>query len=274
MPRTRHLVVNADDFGFTRDVNEGIVQCFRNGVLRSTSLMANGAAFEDAVRRAAENPGLDVGCHLVLTGGETVSAPVSPLPETIPQLLRNLPSAQWIAREFRAQVNKTLDAGIRPTHLDTHKHTHLLPPALDAALLIAEEYAIPWIRRPFDLPLGAPRPSLRRSLAAAALRPLQIPFAEALRRRRCCATDYFAGFRMTGKFQTEQLLELLDSLPAGTGEFMCHPGICGPELQAAPTRLKASREAELQALTSPRVAQRAAELDIAFVSFAELEANR
>ncbi len=266
----RRLVVNADDFGFTRDVNEGIVRCFRNGILRSTTLMANGAAFDDAVRLAAENPGLDVGCHLVLTGGNTVSTPVSRLPETIPQLLRNLPSSEWIVRELRAQVDKTLRSGIRPTHLDTHKHTHLLPKVLEAVLLVAEEYAIPWIRRPFDLPLGAPRPSLRRALAAAALRPLQIPFAEALRRRRRRATDYFAGFRMTGKFQTGQLLELLDNLPAGTGEFMCHPGVCGSELQAAPTRLKASREAELQALTSPRIQQRAAELGIAFVSFAEL----
>ncbi len=232
--------------------------------------MANGAAFEDAVCRATENPDLDIGCHLVLTGGKTVSEPVSRLPETIPQLLYNLPSSEWIVREFRAQVNKTLQSGIRPTHLDTHKHTHLLPRVLEALLLIAKEYAIPWIRRPFDLSGGAPRLSLPLSLIAAAVRPLQIPFTEALLRRRYCATDYFAGFRMTGKFQTEQLLELLDSLPVGTGEFMCHPGICGSELQSAPTRLKKSREAELRALTSPQVERRAADLGIEFVSFAEL----
>ena len=270
MPRARRLVVNADDFGFTRDVNEGIVRCFQNGILRSTTLMANGAAFDNAVRLAVENPGLDIGCHLVLTGGKTVSNPVSHLPETVPQLLCNLPSAEWIVREFRAQVDKTLRSGIRPTHLDTHKHTHLLPRVLEAVLSIAEEYAIPWVRRPFDLPLVAPRPSMSPALTAAALRPLQIPFTEALLRRRCRATDYFAGFRMTGKFQTDQLLELLDNIPAGTGELMCHPGLCGPELQSAPTRLKKSREAELRALTAPQVKRRAAELGVRFVSFAEL----
>lgn len=270
MPRARRLVVNADDFGFTRDVNEGIVHCFQHGILRSTSLMANGDAFDDAARLAAENPGLDVGCHLVLVGGESVSAPSCRLPETLPRLLRSLPPAAWIAREFRAQVEKTIRAGIRPTHLDTHKHTHLLPPVLDAFLRTAEEYGIPWVRRPFDLPLGGFAPSLRRTLAAAALRPLEIPFAEALRRRRRRAADYFAGFRLTGGFQTGQLLTLFDRLPEGTGELMCHPGICGAELRAAATRLKESREAELRALTSPRVKQRAAELGIAFVGFADL----
>lgn len=274
MPRARRLVVNADDFGFTRDVNEGIVRCLRHGILRSTTLMANGAAFDDAVRLAGENPGLDVGCHLVLIGGESVSSPVSRLPATIPLFLRSLPSAEWLAREFRAQVEKTIRAGIRPTHLDTHKHTHLLPKVREAVLQIAEEYEIPWVRRPFDLPLGFLAPNLHRALAAAALHPLQkIPFTEALARRSLRATDYFAGFRMTGGLQTEQLLELFERLPAGTGELMCHPGICGAELRAAPTRLQESREAELRALTSPRVRRRAADLGIDFVSFADLSAE-
>jgi predicted glycoside hydrolase/deacetylase ChbG (UPF0249 family) len=64
----KRLIVNADDFGFTRDVNAGIVECHRNGILTATTLMANGDAFKDAVRLAKENPTLDIGVHLVLVG--------------------------------------------------------------------------------------------------------------------------------------------------------------------------------------------------------------
>ena len=270
MSTVRRLIVNADDFGFTRDVNEGILQCFRDGILRSTTLMANGDAFDDAVSLAAKNRDLDIGCHLVLIGGQAVSEPATKLPTTLPALIRHLPRRDWIQNEFQAQIEKLIQSGIRLTHLDAHKHTHLVPRVLDAMLRVARDFEIPWIRRPFDLPRVATRSSLKTALISAAIRPLQIPFSESLRSHRCRATDYFAGFRMTGEFQTTQLLELLEGLPPGTGEFMCHPGINGPELMSAPTRLKASREEELQALTSPRVQQRAAELGIEFVSFAEL----
>src|SRR6185369_16314769 len=82
----KQLVVNADDFGFTPDVNEGIVEAHRHGILTATTLMANGAAFEDAVRLAGEHPTLDVGCHLVLVSGRSVLTGRT-FPLTVSQLL-------------------------------------------------------------------------------------------------------------------------------------------------------------------------------------------
>src|SRR5207245_3541269 len=82
----KQLVVNADDFGFTPDVNEGIVEAHCRGILTATTLMANGAAFEDAVRLAGEHPTLDVGCHLVLVSGYSVLTG-RPFPPTVPELL-------------------------------------------------------------------------------------------------------------------------------------------------------------------------------------------
>ncbi len=70
--RKRQLVVNADDFGFTPDVNEGIVEAHRRGILTATTLMANGDAFDDAIACARETPSLDIGCHLVLIGGQSL----------------------------------------------------------------------------------------------------------------------------------------------------------------------------------------------------------
>src|SRR5579862_8076340 len=69
------LILNADDFGLTRGVNEGIVRAHNEGILSSTTLMANGLEFDDAVRLAKSNPRLGVGCHLVLIGGKPVAPP-------------------------------------------------------------------------------------------------------------------------------------------------------------------------------------------------------
>ena len=144
----KQLVVNADDFGFTRDVNQGIVEAHQRGILTATTLMANGQAFDDAVRLARENPSLDIGAHLVLVGGPALSTPGRDLPAGIPRLLAAIAARRIrIYDELSAQVRRILDAGIRLTHLDTHKHTHLAPPVLDAVARIAEETGTPWVRR-------------------------------------------------------------------------------------------------------------------------------
>ena len=80
-------MVNADDFGFTRDVNQGIIEAHRQGILTATTLMANGDAFEDAVRTASENPSLDIGAHLVLIGGRSLAEADRALPSSVPRLL-------------------------------------------------------------------------------------------------------------------------------------------------------------------------------------------
>jgi len=218
----KYLITNADDFGFTRDVNEGIVHAHRQGILTATTLMATGAAFDHAVGLARENPELDVGVHLVLVGSEGY-------PATVARLLASLGRIR-IYDELARQISKVLDAGIRPTHLDTHKHTHLLPPVLAAVARLAEEFKIPWVRRPLASPLQG-----------------------VLTRHGCRTTDHFAGFAITGRYDAARLAKLIRRLPEGVTEFMCHPGFCTAELERAHTRLKASRRRELDALTSPEV---------------------
>jgi predicted glycoside hydrolase/deacetylase ChbG (UPF0249 family) len=260
----RRLIVNADDFGFTRDVNLGIVEAHCRGILTAATLMANGPAFEHAVELAREHPGLDVGCHLVLVGGRSVADPGRKLPGSVRRL--GLAMGAWMEREMEAQVDKILAAGLRPSHLDTHKHTHLAPPVLRALCRVAERRQIPWVRRPFDLPLLAAAP-LRMLLVNAALQPARIPFDRTLRRYRCRTTDYFAGFQITGRFRAGELAELIQALPDGLTEFMCHPGYCTDELRSAPTRLKESRAEELAALVSEEVRRTVEEAGVRLVSF-------
>lgn len=245
---TLRLIVNGDDFGFTRDVNEGIVEAHRHGILTATTLMANGAAFDHAVSLARNTPSLDVGCHLVLVQGRSVLDPSRELPGTLPELVRalmqrNLP----VYEELSAQVQKIARAGIRPTHLDTHKHTHLLPPVLEAVARIAHAYRIPWVRRPFDFGIDT-RARVMKSAVTLGMRITRPAFNRALGELK--TTDHFTGFQITGSLDGHRLVETLERLPEGLTEFMCHPGKMGAELSNAETRLKHTRPIELAALVS------------------------
>ncbi|MGA3015916.1 MAG: ChbG/HpnK family deacetylase [Bryobacteraceae bacterium] len=250
MSSRKQLVANADDFGFTPDVNQGIVEAHRGGILTATTLMANGDAFDDAVRLARETPSLDIGCHLVLVGGHSLVNGKA-LPPTVGRLLAAVARREIrIYDELAAQVRRIAAAGLYPTHLDTHKHTHLAPPVLDAVARLSQEFGIRWVRRPFDFPMnaaGATTPLATR-LASGAMGLLRGRFQRVLEKYGCRTTDHFAGFQITGRFRTAELVRLLQLVPEGTTELMCHPGRCGAALRQARTRLKESREEELEAL--------------------------
>jgi predicted glycoside hydrolase/deacetylase ChbG (UPF0249 family) len=266
------LIVNADDFGFTPDVNEGIVHAHRHGILTATTVMATGAAFADAVRRAREAPSLDIGCHLALVGGRSVVAPYRELPRTAPELLLALWKREVDPyRELRAQIEKIAAAGLEPTHLDTHKHTHLAPPVLEAVGRLANEFRIRWVRRPFDFPLSGMAAPLAQRALETGLGFLRARFHRALERHGCRTTDHFAGFRITGRFRTPELVALIRALPDGVTEFMCHPGFCREELRCARTRLKESREEELRALTAPEARQALAESRVTLANYRDLQ---
>ena len=271
MSARRRLVVNADDFGFTPDVNAGIVEAHRRGILTATTLMANGGAFDDAVRLARETPALDIGCHLVLVGGRSVLTGET-LSATVGQLLLSLARRRLrLYDELAAQVRRVIAAGLQPTHLDTHKHTHLAPAVLEAVVRVARDFEIRWVRRPFDLPMdglaGAPR--LTR-LANRSLGLLRGRVQRMLEAHGCRTVDHFAGFQLTGRLGAAELIALAAALPEGSTELMCHPGYLTDALRHAPTRLKESRQRELEALTAPEVRRAFERHGIELVTFAGL----
>jgi chitin disaccharide deacetylase len=252
----KYLAVNADDFGFTRDVNAGIVEAHAYGILTSTTLMANGVEFDDAVRLAREHPTLDVGVHFVLVGGHSLLDRSHELPRTVSELIQAMALRRIrVYDELRAQIAKVVEAGLQPTHADTHKHTHLLPPVLDAVARLSEEFGVRWVRRPFDLPLtgGPDEVPWKTRIVSRAFGSVRGHFHRALAHHHCSTTDWFAGFQFTGRFGPDFVVHLLDHLPEGTTEFMVHPGFYTAELLAARTRLKESREQELRALLHPEV---------------------
>lgn len=240
------LIVNADDFGWTRDVNEGIVHAHRHGILTATTMMAGGPAFDHGLALSRETPTLDIGVHLTLLQ-TTSSLSGKPLPHDLRALLQAIFARRLnVYEELAAQVRKIVQAGISPTHLDTHKHTHVLPVVASAVARIVRDFGIRWVRKPFDF-------GLTSGLAARLMRTQHSGLQRKLRDAGALTTDYFAGFALTGYLDEAELLKLIETLPPGTTELMCHPGFCRDELRASATRLKETREIELRALTSAKV---------------------
>ncbi|MDE3137895.1 MAG: ChbG/HpnK family deacetylase [Acidobacteriota bacterium] len=285
------MIVNGDDFGYTRGVNAGILEAFRTGILTSTTLMAMGDAFDDAVRIARENPGLGVGCHLVLVGERAVAPPESiptlataggRLPGSLGRLVGRLALGRVrqadIETELRAQIGRITAAGIRPTHVDTHKHTHLYPRVMAAVARVASEFGIGAMRKPYESLRtlfgggrdGSERGEMGRSITAAAAGAGRRKFRRLAQTGGLRTPDHFCGIRWTGSLNATDLLRLAERLPDGTTELMCHPGYRDAELDAKATRLKGARQRELEALTAPEVASAVEEQGIRLISYREL----
>lgn len=286
----KRLVVNADDFGYTRGVNSGIIQGFREGIITSGTLMANGAAFEDAVELTRANPALGVGCHLVLVGGK----PVAPkqqvaslvdaegnLPATLGTLMSGLSLGQVklqdIVNELRAQVQRMIAFGVRPTHFDTHKHTHAHPRVMEAVVRVAEEFGIKRIRKPFEDFRAILHPtsgnggaSWKQRATALASHVSSPRFRRIARSHGMVTPEHFWGVAATGRLNVAAVLAMIEMMPEGTNELMCHPGSYDPELESSSTRLKREREAELQALTAPEVREALKTRQIQLISFRDL----
>lgn len=286
----KELIINADDFGLTKGVNEGVIRAHRDGVLTSATLMANKPEFDDAVARARENPSLGVGCHLVLVGGFAVSPPKqisslvdddARLPKSLGALVAKLSLSivrqSHIEREFRAQIEKIRDAGIEPTHLDTHKHTHAHPRVMLALANVAKSFGILRVRKPFEnlqdswttarINRGESYGQLPAAAAARAATPL---FLHIARKYGLRFPDHFLGLTGTGHMNLQLLRRLIDTLPDGRTELMLHPGICDADLAATHSRLQRERQAELDLLLDPELKRLLCERGIRLISFREL----
>ena len=263
------LILNADDFGLTHGINRAIGELHSAGAISSATLMASGAAFDDAVEVARAHPTLGVGCHIVLTGGAPVSLPCSirsligpdgknfrpSLVDFVQALLLGRINEDEVACEALAQVEKLRRGGIHPTHLDTHKHTHLFPGIARPLLQVAERCGVRAIRNPFEpgWSLALKHGSHARRIAVrliGLLRPRFEAHAQ-LRDGRMLTTDGTVAISATGELNATTLAEVLRALPpAGTYELCCHPGYNDGELDRVTTRLRAHREIEREALLS------------------------
>jgi hopanoid biosynthesis associated protein HpnK len=269
----RRLIINADDFGVTSGVNRAIVEAHEGGIVTSATLMANGQAFEEAVSLAQARPRLGVGCHVVLVDGAPLvrqtatDSLLDPRSRTAgtPRfrdgiskfaalaLLGRLAQDE-IEEEAAAQIGKLQSSGIAVTHLDSHKHTHMFPQVLRPLLRAAQVRGVRAIRNPFERVRGsqlAMRPGLwRRWTEVGVLGRLAKQFREAVRRAGMVTPDGTFAIVATGSLDERLLRRMVEHLPDGTWELVCHPGYNDGDLRNIHTRLRESREQELRILTS------------------------
>jgi hopanoid biosynthesis associated protein HpnK len=235
------LVVNADDFGLSEGINRGIQPAFLQGILRSTSLMPNGPAFADAARIVGSTPGLDVGIHLSLVGERCVAplgqvrglaGPDGSLPASYASFIKAYALRRFGLRQIRAeieaQVGRVLDAGIKPTHLDSHQHLHILPGILDIVLDVAKASGIRVVRLPLERGGVGRRLFSLRSLQLGVLSLLCRNAVKKMRRAGMRCADHFWGLGVSGHMSEANLVQILNRLHPGVNEIMCHPGFSDP----------------------------------------------
>ena len=286
----KRLIVNADDFGLTRGINRAIVQAHRQGIVTSSTLMAGGGAFDDAVAQARSCPELSVGCHVVLVDGN----PISP-PSQVRTLLAGSDghfregflslaraalggglSPAELEAEIAAQVGKLQDAGIAVSHLDSHKHSHVFPAVFGALLRAARGCGVRAVRNPFE-PAGLqPLWSLGWHTKAWMRYPavrLMGCFASAFRRRVAqeglVTTDGTLGITVTGCMDAPLLEALVRRIPDGTWELLCHPASDTEDLRGV-TSLGQASVVELGLLNSPATCAVLESCGVQLISYAEL----
>ena len=234
------LIFHGDDFGLTSGINQGIIRAFKEGLLSSTSLISGGEAAEEAISLAKENPGLDMGIHLILCDEK----PVLPAKDisSITSGRPHLPTRKQLQRaifarkinyrevedEWNAQIEIVLKAKIPITHMDGHQFIHLYPGLFPICLNIARKHKIPFVRTSNDDPATF-EAGFMRFIQWAYLKlwiKIFLPRLFSSNIRRFSSAGFLAA---GGRLDRSTLLKNIDTLrlrtPAPLLEFIFHPGI-------------------------------------------------
>ncbi|WP_088014861.1 chitin disaccharide deacetylase [Gottfriedia acidiceleris] len=128
------LIVNADDYGYSKGVNYGIIEAHLNGIVNSATMMMNMYAVEHGIELARLHPTLGIGVHLVLTAGKPLLTDLQTIVDENGAFLKNsywydnpIINVDEVEKEWDAQIQKFLSFGLKPTHLDSHHHVHMIP---------------------------------------------------------------------------------------------------------------------------------------------------
>ena len=285
--RVRRLIVNADDFGLTCGVNRAIVAAHTQGIVTSATLMANSSAFSDAVQIAPAT--LSIGCHVLLVDGHPVLNPrkIPTLTDTeageefergiasfaVRALTKRIAAGE-VEAEASAQIRKLQAVGVKVSHIDTHKHTHIFPLVLRPLLRAAKACGIRAIRNPYGKvgwAVIASHPRLwKRYWETRGLGLFAEKFRRAVSEAGMVTPDGSLGIVLTGALDERTFQMVLESVPEGTWELVCHPGYHDADLDKVRTRLRQSRETELRLLTSTQARQILADNGVQLISYNEL----
>jgi predicted glycoside hydrolase/deacetylase ChbG (UPF0249 family) len=278
---TVRLIVNADDYGHTPGVSQGIREGHCRGIVTSTTAMMNMPGVEAALRQAAQEcPRLGLGVHLVLTTGRALlpAAALSTLldgdgcfpgEEGLMARLATIDLNQ-VRSEWSAQVEKFVAiTGRAPDHLDSHHHAHYFSPGLCQVYLdLAQKYGCA-----VRFPTQAVGMDILGEFPAEYAQACNAQNQALLRRYAVPAPDYFFKTFYDENCTREHLLNALANLPEGTTEMMCHPGYADQELIDSST-YASQRQNELALLTDEKIGKMIDNYHIELIPFGCLQAKR
>jgi len=275
----KRLIVNADDLGLSENVDLGIIQAHRDGIVTSATFLSCGNSYEHAATLLRDNPGLGAGVHLCLTRERPVLDP-SKLPSLtahgrfyngpgglMTRLYLGAVRRSEIYEEFSAQVERAVSLGIKPTHLDGHQHIHILPGIAHITVEVAKRFGVPAIRYPVG-PVAGPR-GIGARVEKFALETLARTQKARLDRAGMHYPDRFYGLAETGSLDAETVRRIIRSLSDGTSELMCHPGLPDDAL-AKRTGWGYGWEGELNAVTASGLRELAGECGVELVGYGAL----
>jgi hopanoid biosynthesis associated protein HpnK len=279
------LIINADDFGMSEEVNEAVIRAYKEGVLTSTSLMVTGAAFEQAVKLAKENPGLAVGIHLVSVVGKSVLSH-SEIPALVDREgnFSNNPTAaglkyyfsprarRELRKELAGQFEKFQSTGLPLSHIDGHLHLHVHPVIFNAALDLGAKYGARRMRVPDEerrLALEFDRANLfQKTIHALLFGGLARYMKKKLRERGFAFPERVYGNLQSGRMSERYFLYALDNLTADTSEIYFHPAVYADDRLLDNDERQCS--IEFEALTSERVKEKVQELGVKLTNYFEI----
>lgn len=282
----KRLIVTADDFGISPEVNEAVERAHREGVLRATSLMVAAPATQDAIDRARRLPTLAVGLHVVLVNGRP-ALPVDQVPDLVDErgeFMIDLVRAGFrfffrpgvrrqLEAEIRAQFERFAATGLPLDHVDAQCHMHVHPTIFALILRVGRDHgmrAIRLPREPFALSYRAGGDRFRARLGNSALTEPWLALMRARARGAGVAcNDYAFGVNDPGAMTQRRVLTLLEHLPAGTTEIFFHPAT-GPFDGADPGTERFQWAQELATLTSDDVRDAIGRYGIANVTYGEI----
>lgn len=145
------IIINADDFGFSKSINNGIIDAYNEGLISSTTIMINMPYAEDAISKWKQNSSLGLGLHINLTQGKPISNDIKSLVDTSNTFYnhKKIENGEIIItyedayKEIKAQIEKLLSYNIIIDHLDSHHFIHSNPSIRKALITLAQEYKLP-----------------------------------------------------------------------------------------------------------------------------------
>ncbi|BAE51904.1 hopanoid biosynthesis-associated protein HpnK [Paramagnetospirillum magneticum] len=281
---SKRLIVTADDFGRSLEINRAVEDGHANGILTAASLMVTEGAVDDAVERARRLPGLGVGLHVTLVDGIPALAP-SQIPDLVDgnglftldlvrlgtRIFLSKAAQRQVSAEMRTQFELFKATGLPLAHVDFHHHYHQHPTVFALVLDLAVEYGAPGIRIPWEPPLlsyraRGDRLGTRLSNGLFHWRRNRAMAAKA-KARGLVVNERAFGLNDSGQMDAAKVNSFLGVLPEGLSEIYCHPATAHWS-GARPMPPHYRIDDEYKALIAPENRRKVEELGITLTTFA------